>query len=1467
MRLSIPPVSAFSAILVVLLACAAGASAQDGPLKPGDGVVTQFSGTVTTLAPDQSLARRIDPEGAVVKAIGLSAPGFRPAGQHWVNEPQRVLATAAEIGQVFGIAFDDAEPANIYVAATAVFGLHRTADGTGWMEGLRGPGGGAGTIWKLDAQRGYAPAVFARVGLEGRANSGAGVGNIAYDPVHRLLLASDLETGTIHAFRIEDGTEHSRFDHGTAARPGFVDAQTAELRALPPVPFAADTRADPESCTAGPFATTPACWNLADFRRRVWGLAMWRDPSAGQTRLLYALWSDTGFGNPEFDAADAEERTNAVWSVALDDTGAFRPETARREFLVPPTPGAQRPRFAISDLAIPKRGPQDRLLLGRHRGLITRHGAEPGAAWPDQVAPEFGIAEPQLWRLDAAGVWRPAEAPGPGGVDLDYPHLPGPPLGENTAGGVDFGFGLADGRADAGAYGGFAWIAANRLCPADAPCFEKLLAAGQAPSDPAGPEGGQGFDEAFPAFDMPDLAVAAIAFDPPRAGPGAPVTVSADLANNGTGASAPARVTVSVDGAEIGVEEVGALAAGERRALRMAWIAEGPGPHRVTVAIAPAPGQVDGDASDNRLTRRLWVAGAAEAQTDLELSLLPQEERGGLILEAHNPAFAPLPPVPATLRLDGEAVGEVTLGPVAPGETARLAIDTAAFAPGEHVLSLEADLPDRFHDRALRGVTGWHVGVPGLPGGSFQTAATWRSIGPRLLVNAQPDNSQGRVDHLAVHPADSSLLFASAVRGGLWKSTDGGQSWQNLTDALSKQFSVAAPHSPLQGGAIALDPADPDIVYYGTGSSRYGGGVGIFKSADGGATWHRIAPASVAGGVSALHAARLPGGEALLYAATDRGLLRLTTADPAETAIGAGDWVRLWPGSETDASGKSVTPPAIIEDMVVDPDDAGRVYIADIAATRTTPDGKNARVMKGLYRCEDADTATGAAGCTALTSGLPAMDTNSSIRIDAFRDDPRTLYAAITRARAFDAAAPRLAIYRSDDRGQSWSLKAEFGDKEPDDKSLYNPFLRVHPADASVVWFGGVKLFKMDFDDAQPAAVALWPPHDDQHGMVFDPGDDSVFYVTGDGGVWRCKVQAGADSCTHRNSDLRAMELYDLDAAENDPGLMTAGTQDNGTIVFTGSPDWNQISDPRGGDGAYSPISPADPDVMISQHQHMHSDKPGRSTWISASGPEGPWIMGLAGDPGLPQQVKDLYVREAYLTFHPTNPDVVATVGDQVYATDNARAYTTDAKGRRISAAVWTGRGPKGATVEGDVSRVLFQPGTGDWYAGTSKGQIWRSPHGIAGTWKLIWTNADKARVRDMAFAPTDNGVLYVLFAGGDVYNRILRLQGLNGSVTGTPIGANFPANRDGRAISGDGYDAGKVYVGTDKGVFEADMTRPTYDRWQPFNDGLPLVRINDLVVPTGRAAPAGPVTFRSPERVLIAATRGRGVWIGETGP
>ena len=104
----------------------------------------------------------------------------------------------------------------------------------------------------------------------------------------------------------------------------------------------------------------------------------------------------------------------------------------------------------------------------------------------------------------------------------------------------------------------------------------------------------------------------------------------------------------------------------------------------------------------------------------------------------------------------------------------------------------------------------------------------WFSIGPR--------NVNGRVKALAVHPTDPNTVYAGAASGGVWKSTDGGQTWDSL---WNMQESLAV-------GAIAIAPSATQTVYVGSGewTPTFGasyGGAGVYVSTDGGGTWSRRA--------------------------------------------------------------------------------------------------------------------------------------------------------------------------------------------------------------------------------------------------------------------------------------------------------------------------------------------------------------------------------------------------------------------------------------------------------------------------------------------------------------------------------------------------------------------------------------------------------------------------------------------------
>jgi hypothetical protein len=469
------------------------AYAQQGPLQPGEAVVTRFSGTATApgSAGDVTV---INPAGPSASIIDIRSPGRPPQGEHWMNEPQRMPVTASQVGQVFGVAIDNESAPNIYLSATSAFGLHRMPDNSQWMPGMWGASGGPGTIYKLDAQSGYQPRPFANVTLSGRANTGAALGNVAYDRWNRQLFVSDLETGMIHRIRPSDGTDLGFYDHGLRGRSNFMDAESNQQRNLPPIQFDPASRARINDCPSGQFQYSPECWNIAQNGRRVWGLGVGRVAAGGEIRLYYSVSSGPDMGEANtWNSLPDDEKRNSVWSVGIGPDGDFNTASVRREFTVPDfffspqdvtRAGLSRP---VSDISFPVCTDRPVMLIAE-RGGIRNLGLDN----------EYPFATPHearalRYELHQDGVWRPV-----GRYDVgSYNRLAegAPYLFANCAGGVAFGYGYTSSwTVDPRQPDQFVWMTADALCSPKGLC--KAPAGGpQSEGDSSEVHGIQGLKE------------------------------------------------------------------------------------------------------------------------------------------------------------------------------------------------------------------------------------------------------------------------------------------------------------------------------------------------------------------------------------------------------------------------------------------------------------------------------------------------------------------------------------------------------------------------------------------------------------------------------------------------------------------------------------------------------------------------------------------------------------------------------------------------------------------------------------------------------------------------------------------------------------------------------------------------------------------------------------------------------------
>ncbi|MEO5759494.1 MAG: hypothetical protein ABIQ51_21855, partial [Mesorhizobium sp.] len=309
-------------------------------IYPGSMAVTGFSGT-TIPNLDQGLPPGVDPVDetfidttrATLRVFDVSHLGGPASGQV-VFTPPPFEVTAEQIGQVFGVTYDDgvrdgvpSGVPNLYAGATSLHGMRivtpdadedgrperqrRGIAGATFMDGQFGTenGGGPGTIWKIDGITGQV-SKFADI----ETNSGPGIGNLTFDPTHRQFFASDLDTGLIHRINA-NGMLIDSFDHGVAGRPAHGLAPVADDGSVMDIQGAAFDSEDPDT------------WGYTQDERRIWAV------SYHGGRVYYSvgekseIWSvgiardGTFAGDPRWELTVKADKDYAVTDIAFDNKG------------------------------------------------------------------------------------------------------------------------------------------------------------------------------------------------------------------------------------------------------------------------------------------------------------------------------------------------------------------------------------------------------------------------------------------------------------------------------------------------------------------------------------------------------------------------------------------------------------------------------------------------------------------------------------------------------------------------------------------------------------------------------------------------------------------------------------------------------------------------------------------------------------------------------------------------------------------------------------------------------------------------------------------------------------------------------------------------------------------------------------------------------------------------------------------
>ncbi len=740
----------------------------------------------------------------------------------------------------------------------------------------------------------------------------------------------------------------------------------------------------------------------------------------------------------------------------------------------------------------------------------------------------------------------------------------------------------------------------------------------------------------------------------------------------------------------------------------------------------------------------------------------------------------------------------------------------------------------------------------------------WRSIGPI--------GQGGRVDDIAVSPDDPRVFFVGFATGGVWKTTNNGVTFRPVFDT----YDIAS------AGAMAISPANTDIVWIGTGESNNrqssSFGAGVYKSTDGGETF------TLMGLTETQSIARMiahPTDPDVLWLAANG---RLFGPNPErgvyKTTDGGDSWDRvLYVDENTGAT-----------DLVIDPSNPNTLFAATYQRRRTACCFVGGGPGSGIWRSDDA----GETWSRVTGNGLP-RGTMGRIALGMTAADPNMIYAQIEVAA--DREAPLSAsqreewerlddddeelppdpqyngIWRSTDKGESWSFRSN-----ENGRPMYFSQIRVDPTNADIVYVVDQRVYKST-DGAREFELLEGYGHVDQHALWINPNDGDHLMIGNDGSVdisydqgeeWESLRTWAVGQPYHASVDMRR------------PYYVCTGLQDNGTwcgpsSVRTGqilSEDWYRVG---GGDGFYSAVDPTDHAVVYSESQNGRVRRVDLRTGEQVNIQPRPPTEDDETSNIIPAPAVDTELRWNWNTpfiLSPHNPRVVFAGGNRLYKSlDQGNSWTmspdltknidTDEvqiMGQYIAlprcglldrgeeCILSRNDGVRNYSTLVTIAESTIMPGL--LWVGADDGNVQVSRDGGA-TWTEVGQNVPGgtmtyyvSRVEASHFDPATAYISLDGHRSDDLrpYVFVTRDYGRSWQ----SISANLPAHGNVHTVRQDLRNRNLLYAGTEFGFY---VSFDEGGSWQAFMNNLPTTRVDDVLV-------------HPRDNDLVLATHGRSVLI-----
>ncbi len=699
-------------------------------------------------------------------------------------------------------------------------------------------------------------------------------------------------------------------------------------------------------------------------------------------------------------------------------------------------------------------------------------------------------------------------------------------------------------------------------------------------------------------------------------------------------------------------------------------------------------------------------------------------------------------------------------------------------------------------------------GGPDAGSGDRFSTLEWRCIGPAR---------GGRVQAVQGVAGDPRTYYMGATGGGVWKTTNAGHSWENITDGQIGTGSV---------GSIAVAPTDPNVIYLGMGEADIRGnlshGDGVYKSVDAGKTWAHV------GLEDTRHIGRImvdPRDEDVVYVAAlghvfgpnaQRGVFR--SEDGGET------WERvLYVNDRTGAI-----------DLAIDPSNPRVVFAAMWQVHRRPWELSSGGEGSGLWRSRD-----GGETWEELTAGLPeGIKGKIGVTVSPVQRD--RVWALIE--------ADEGGVFRSEDGGDTWRRVNK--ERKLRQRAWYYTHIYADTREADTVYVLNVRFHKST--DGGRTFESIRVPHVDNHDLWIDPNDNRRMINANDGGA---NVTFDGGATWSPQSNQTTAQFYRVTVDNGFPYRVYGAQQDNSTISVSSQARplrWERDAYAvGGGESGYIAVDPRDPDIVyagsymgyLTRYDHETGKTRNIMVWPENTIGWGAkdakyrfqWTFPIVISPHDPDR---LYVGANVIfqsldggaTWEPISPDL--TTDDETKQGSSGGPLTKDNTGVEYYCTVFT-------IAESPRREGMIWAGSDDGLVHLTMdgGQTWTdvTPSGM-GDWPLVSLVEASPHDPDKAYLAVTR------YKMDDFTPYIYKTEDAGRSWT--PITSGIASDAFVRSIREDPVREGLLFAATELGMY---VSMDDGASWEPLQRNLPVVPVTDVVVK---------------DDDVVIATQGRSFWI-----